>query len=293
LGTPTSVAPPPQFAETNGWVSLKYYYLRRLRGRDEIRIKPNFIMTVGGCATNIRTPVQRHLTTTPGGPSTSPRASSSKLGEQIQNLNNADGNNFAASHWYRVFDSRQRTVVRARIRSLLRRRPRGSEFSSFPLSPPFVPSIRPWCPIRGFPNLIGATVSDPGRARPRPTHQILQSAERQRLLARSGGSARTIPTTGTLRFNAKSCTTRCWKSATFGNSAPQADWTRAGEPGGPAISDSHAADTGDQSPTQSQYCDVSLIAAIDNSSYHSLAAKLNKRFFPTEFLSWALTPIRR
>ena len=60
LGDPTSVRA-TQFAETNGWVSLKYYYYGGY-AQDEIRLKSNFVRTVG-LRYGYRHPITKFTTT--------------------------------------------------------------------------------------------------------------------------------------------------------------------------------------------------------------------------------------
>jgi hypothetical protein len=267
LGFPTSVRA-TQFGETNGWVSLRYYYYGGY-AQDEIRLRPNLILTAG-LRYEYQTPyndIYNNLA------DFDPRTGKFlKLGEQIHNLNNADGNNFAPRLSV-AWSLSPKTVIRSGF-GVFYGQPRGSEFSSFPLSPPFVIDQTVVSnPI--VPNLIGQLFQIP-QVRDPATHQILQSAN-----VNVFSLDPNFPTNYTYDWNftvqREIVRNVLFEVGYVGNSAHKLT--------GRSLVNQAVLDADPTHPTpvisrrpNPNIGDVSMIEAIDNSNYHSLTAKVNKRF---------------
>jgi hypothetical protein len=121
-----------QFAESNGWVSLSYYYYG-FYVQDEIRITPKFTANLG-----IRYEYQNPYNERYGDLAIFDMNGSRflKLEENIDRLHEPDRNNFAPRIGF-AYSITPKTVVRFGA-GIFYGQPRGSEFSSFQLSPPFL-----------------------------------------------------------------------------------------------------------------------------------------------------------
>ena len=272
LGTPTSVRA-TQFAETNGWVSLKYYYYGGYV-QDEIRLKPNFIMTVG----------LRYEYQTPYNDIYNNLADFNvqtgkflKLGEQISNLNNPDGNNFAPRLGL-AYSISSKTVIRAGF-GVFYGEPRGSEFSSFPLSPPFVIDQTVVSnPL--VPNLIGQLFPIPVVRDP-VTHQILQSPN-VNVFSLDPNFRTNYTYNWNFTIQREILHNTLLEVGYVGNSAHKLTGRELANQAVLDVDPTHPTPVINRRPNPN-IGDVSLVAALDNSSYHSLNAKLNKRYLQRNF----------
>ena len=267
LGTPTSVRA-TQLAETNGWVSLKYYYYAGY-AQDEIRIRPNLIATLG-LRYEYQTPyndIYNNLA------DFNPRTGQFlKLGDQINNLNNPDGNNFGPRVSF-AWSVSPKTVIRTGF-GVFYGEPRGSEFGSFPLSPPFVIDQTVVSnPL--VPNLIGQLFQIPVVRNP-VTHQILES-----------------PSVNVFSLDPNFRTNYTYNWNFTGQREIMHDIlfevgyvaNSAHKLTGRSLVNQAVLDPDPTHPTpvitrrpNPNIGDVSMVEALDNSNYNSLVAKINKRF---------------
>ncbi len=257
-----------QFAESNGWVSLKYYY-SGLYWQDDFRIGSKLTMNAG-----LRYEYQSPYYERYGDLAVFDLYGSRflKLDEDIKQLHQPDRNNFAPRIGF-AYSATPKTVIRFGA-GVFYGQPRGSEFSSFQLSPPFViDSTLVSNPL--VPDLVGrlfprTQVRDP------QTNRILLSANTNVFSLDPGfrtnytwqwnfGIQREI--TGGLLL----------ETAYVGNSAHKLT--------GRDLPNQAFLDADPARPTpvlnrrpNPNIGDVSYVAALDNSNYHGLNVKLNKRF---------------
>ena len=131
LGAPYTIRA-TQLAESNGQVSLKYYYYG-FYGQDEIRLRPNLVINVG-LRYEYQTPYKERY-----GDAASLDFNAGQIIKQnagLGALNYADRNNFAPRLGV-AYTLNSKTVIRTGA-GVFYGSPRGSEFGSFQLSPPFV-----------------------------------------------------------------------------------------------------------------------------------------------------------
>ncbi len=267
LGDPTSVRA-TQFAETNGWVSLKYYYYGGYV-QDEVRLKSNLVLTAG----------LRYEYQTPYNDIYNNLADFNvrtgqflKLGEQIKNLNNPDGNNFAPRIGL-AYSMSPKTVIRAGF-GVFYGEPRGSEFSSFPLSPPFVIDQTVVSnPL--VPNLIGQLFPIPVVRDP-VTHQILESPN-VNVFSLDPNFRTNYTYNWNFTVQREILHNTLLEVGYVGNSAHKLTGRELANQAVLDVDPTHPTPVITRRPNPN-IGDVSLVAALDNSSYHSLNAKLNKRF---------------
>ncbi len=257
-----------QFAESNGWVSLKYYYYG-FYVQDEIRITPKFTANVG-LRYEYQTPYYERFGDLAIFDPVNARFL--KLDEDIKQLHDPDRNNFAPRIGF-AYSATPKTVVRFGA-GVFYGQPRGSEFSSFQLSPPFVidttlvsnPTV---------PDLVGklfpqTQVRDPitkkillspntnvfsldPKFRTNYTYQWNFSIQRE---LRNGW----LLETGYLGNSAHKLTGRDLVNQAFLDADPARPTPVINRRPNPNIGD------------------VSMVKSLDNSNYHGLNVKLDKRF---------------
>ena len=119
-------------AESNSLVSLKYYYYG-FYAQNEMRVTPQLVMNIG-LRYEYQTPYNERYSDV----AQYDYANSKfiKLGEGVDGLNNPDRNNFAPRLGI-AYTLNPKTVIRTGA-GVFFGSPRGSEFGSLQLSPPFV-----------------------------------------------------------------------------------------------------------------------------------------------------------
>ncbi len=256
-----------QFAESNGWVSLKYYYYG-FYFQDEIRLTSKFTANLG-----LRYEYQNPYNERYGDLAIFDMAGSRflKLKENIERLHEPDRNNFAPRVGF-AYSVTPKTVVRFGA-GVFFGQPRGSEFSSFQLSPPFLIDST----LTSNPNVPDLF----GRLFPRP--QVRDASGRILLSANTNVFSLdpSFRTNYTYQWNfgiqRELVNNLLFETAYVGNSAhkltgrslpnqafPDADLARPT----PVINRRPNPNIGD----------VSYVSSIDNSNYHALNVKLNRRF---------------
>lgn len=257
-----------QFAESNGWVSLKYYYTGFYL-QDEIRLMPKLTLNLG-LRYEYQTPYYERFGDLAIFDHVNARFL--KLDEDIKRLHDPDRNNFAPRVGI-AWSVAPKTVIRTGA-GVFYGQPRGSEFSSFQLSPPFViDSTLTSSP--NVPDLIGRLFPQT-QVRDRSTGRILLS-----------------PNTNVFSLDPKFRTnyTFQWNfgiqrelangwlldTAYVGNSAQKLT--------GRDLVNQAFVDADPLRPTpvinrrpNPNIGDVSLVKSLDPSNYHALNVKLNKRF---------------
>jgi Carboxypeptidase regulatory-like domain/TonB-dependent Receptor Plug Domain len=257
-----------QFAESNGWVTLKYYYFG-FYVQDEIRLTPTFTINVG-LRYEYQTPYYERF----GDLAIFDLANSRflKLDEDIDRLHDPDLNNFAPRVGF-AYSVTPRTVLRAGA-GVFYGQPRGSEFSSFQLSPPFV--------------IDGTLVSNPltpdliGRLFPRP--QVRDPVTGQILLSPNTNVFSLDPgfrTNYTYQWNfgiqQELANGLLFEAAYVGNSAHKLTGRDLPNQAVPDPDPSRPTPVISRRPNPN-IGDVSYVSSLDNSNYHGLNVKLNNRF---------------
>ncbi len=266
LGLPTNVRA-TQLAESNGWVSLKYYYYG-FYVQDEFRANSKLTLNLG-LRYEYQTPYNERY-----GDLAMFDLSQTKflmLGQDISGLNPPDRNNFAPRIGL-AYSLNSKTVIRSGF-GVFYGEPRGSEFSSFQLSPPFVldstivsNALVPDLVGRAFPvarvrdasgNIIVTPNTNVFSIEPgfRTNYTFQWTFNIQRELA-SGW----LLEVGYLGNGAHKLTGRVLANQAVPDADPLHPTPIASRRPNPAVGD------------------VSYVASIDNSNYHGLAVKLNKRF---------------
>jgi hypothetical protein len=256
-----------QFAESNGWVSLKYFY-HGIYVQDEMRLSQRLTMNLG-LRYEYQTPFYERFGDLAVFDPVNARFL--KLNEDIENLHAPDRNNFAPRVGI-AYSATPKFVIRAGG-GVFFGQPRGSEFSSFQLSPPFViDSTLTSNPL--VPDLVG-------RLFPRPQ---VRDASGRILLSPNTNVFSIDPNFRTnytyqWNFGLQYELREGWLLETgyVGNSAhkltgrdlvnqalPDPDPTRPT----PVINRRPNPNIGD----------VSMVKSLDNSNYHALNVKLNKRY---------------
>jgi hypothetical protein len=254
-------------AESNGLVSLKYFYTGYYI-QDEIRLARNFTLNLG-LRYEYQTPYkERYNDLAIFDPLT---ARFLEVDKDIDDLHEPDRNNFAPRIGL-AWTAAPKTVIRAGG-GVFYGQPRGSEFTSFQLSPPFVVDST----LNASPNIPDLE----GRLFPAP--QVRDA----------GGNILVLPTTNIFTLDPKFRTnyTYQWnvgvqreiagnvmlEVAYVGNSAHK---LTARDTVNQAFLDP---DPSRPTPVQSRrpnpnVADVSVVKSLDNSNYHGLNVKLDKRF---------------
>ena len=267
LGTPSSVRA-TQLGETNGWISLRYYYYGGY-AQDEIRLKQNLIVTLG-LRYEYQTPYNDiYNNLADFNPSTGKFL---KLGEDLKNLNNPDGNNFGprVSVAYSVSP---KTVIRSGF-GVFYGEPRGSEFSSFPLSPPFVMDQTVVSnPL--VPNLIGNLFQIPVVRNP-VTHQILESPT-VNVFSLDPNFRTNYTFDWNFTIQREIMHNVLFEAGYVANSAHKLTGRSLVNQAVLDVDPTHPTPVITRRPNPN-IGDVSMVEALDNSNYNSLVAKLNKRF---------------
>lgn len=256
-----------QFAESNGWVSLKYFYYG-FYVQDEIRISSKFTANLG-----LRYEYQTPFNERYGDLAVFDivNARFLKLKENLDRLHEPDRNNFAPRLGF-AYSVNPKTVIRFGA-GLFYGQPRGSEFSSFQLSPPFVIDST----LTSNPNVPDLV----GRLFPRPqvrdaSGKILLSANTNVFSLDPG-----FRTNYTYQWNfgiqRELFNGVLLETAYVGNSAHKLT--------GRSLPNQAFLDADLSRPTpvinrrpNPNIGDVSYVSSIDNSNYHALNVKLNKRF---------------
>lgn len=266
LGAPTSIRA-TQLAESNGLVSLKYYYYG-FYAQDEIRLGKNLVVNAG-----LRYEYQTPYNERYGDLASLDFAKTRmiKLGEGITALNHPDRNNFAPRVGI-AYTLDPKTVIRTGA-GVFFGSPRGSEFGSFQLSPPFV--IDSTLNSNAFvPDLVGRAFSTP-------------------TVRTASGQIALTPTTNVfvLDQNFRTNYTYQWnfsiqrelaksfllEAAYVGNSAHKLTGRDLENQAYLDADPTHPTSIASRRPNPG-IGDVSLVSSLDNSNYHSLEVKLNKRF---------------
>jgi len=257
-----------QFAESNGWVSLKYYYYGFYL-QDEIRLLPKLTLNIG-LRYEYQTPYyERFGDLAIFDPV---KGQFYKLDEDIPRLHDPDGNNFAPRVGL-AWSVNSKTVIRAGS-GVFYGQPRGSEFSSFQLSPPFViDSTLTSNP--NVPELIGRLF---------PRTQVRDPATGKILLSPNTNVFSLDPkfrTNYTFQWNfgIQRELAAGWLLDTsyVGNSAQKLT-------GRDLVNQAYVdADPLRPTPVNNRrpnpnIGDVSMVKSLDPSNYHALNVKLNKRF---------------
>lgn len=255
------------FAESNGWVSLKYYYTG-FYAQDEIRFNAKFTLNLG-LRYEYQTPYYERYGDLAIFDLYGNRFL--KLDEDISQLHRPDRNNFAPRIGL-AYSMTPKTVIRAGF-GVFYGQPRGSEFSSFQLSPPFVIDTT----LTSNPTVPDLT----GRLFPRVQ---VRDASGRILLAPNVNVFSLDPnfrTNYTWQWNfgiQRELSNRLlFESAYVGNAAHKLT--------GRDLPNQAFLDADPLRPTpvisrrpNPNIGDVSYVSALDNSNYHSLNVKLNKRF---------------
>lgn len=255
------------FAESNGWVSLKYYYTG-FYAQDEIRFNAKFTLNLG-LRYEYQTPYYERYGDLAIFDLYGNRFL--KLDEDISQLHRPDRNNFAPRIGL-AYSMTPKTVIRAGF-GVFYGQPRGSEFSSFQLSPPFVIDTT----LTSNPTVPDLT----GRLFPRVQ---VRDASGRILLAPNVNVFSLDPnfrTNYTWQWNfgiqRELSNGLLFETAYVGNAAHKLT--------GRDLPNQAFLDADPLRPTpvisrrpNPNIGDVSYVSALDNSNYHSLNVKLNKRF---------------
>lgn len=256
-----------QFAESNGWVTLKYYYYG-FYFQDEIRLTSKLTANLG-LRYEYQTPYYERFGDLASFDYINGRFL--KLDEDIERLHDPDRNNFAPRIGF-AYSLTPKTVIRTGV-GVFYGQPRGSEFSSFQLSPPFIVDTT-IVSNPNVPDLIGRLF---------PRTQVRDAAGKISLSANTNVFALDphFRTNYTFQWNfgiqrelannwllevgyvgngAHKLTGRDLPNQAFLDADPSRPTPVIGRRPNPNIGD------------------VSMVAALDNSNYHALNAKLNKRF---------------
>lgn len=256
-----------QLAESNSLVSLKYYYYG-FYAQDEIRLHPRLVLNVG-LRYEYQTPYNERY-----GDLASfdyPNSRFIKLGEGFSSLNKPDRNNFAPRLGV-AYTLNRKTVIRGGG-GVFYGSPRGSEFGSFQLSPPFVidttltsNALVPDLVGRLFPVPVVRTAS--GQIASSPNTNVFALDPN-------------FSTNYTYQWNVsvQRELARSWllETAYVGNSAHRLTGRDLVNQAFPDVDPARPTPVNSRRPNPN-IGDVSFVKALDQSHYHSLAVKLNKRY---------------
>lgn len=266
LGDPNNVRA-TQFGQSNGWVSLKYRYYG-MYFQDEFRVSPKLTLNLG-LRYEYQTPYNERY-----GDLALFDLSQTKfllLGKDISGLNPPDRNNFAPRIGA-AYSLNQKTVIRIGG-GVFYGEPRGNEFGSFQLSPPFVLDTT---------IVSSALVPDlVGRAFPAPN---IRDASGNIIVTPNTNIFSMQPNFRTnytyqWTFNIQRQLGSGWLAEVgyVGNSAHRLTGRVLANQASPDIDPTRPTPIASRRPNPN-VGDVSYVASIDNSNYHGLEAKLNKRF---------------
>jgi len=255
--------------ESNGWVSLKHHYLG-FYAQDEIRLSRNLTLNLG-LRYEYQTPYKERFKDLAIFDYVNWRFL--ELGRQIDSLNVPDRNNFAPRAGL-AWTVTPRTVIRAGA-GVFYGHPRGAEFTSFQLSPPYV--------------LDMTLVSDPlipdlaERLFPRP--EVRDPSTREILLSPNTNVFsldRYFRTNYTIQWNLtiqrELAPNWLFEIGYLGNGAHKLtgrDLPNQAFLDPDPINNPTPVITRRPNPNIG---DVNMVKSLDNSNYHAMAAKLEKRF---------------
>src|SRR4051812_37818723 len=266
LGDPYTIRA-TQLAESNGLVSLKYVYYG-IYGQDEIRLRPNLVINVG-LRWEYQTPYKERY-----GDLASLDFVHTQMIKQNQGigaLNYADRNNFAPRLGI-AYSLNDKTVIRTGA-GVFFGSPRGSEFGSFQLSPPFV--IDSTLTSNAFVPDVVARAYPPPSVRTPSGAIALTSATNVFVLDQTFRTNYTYE----WNFSIQRQLAQGWlaEAAYVGNSAHKLT--------GRDLPNQAFLDPDPTRPTSiisrrpnPNIGDVSVVQSLDQSNYHSLELKLNKRY---------------
>jgi carboxypeptidase family protein/TonB-dependent receptor-like protein len=266
LGTPNNIRA-TQLAESNGLVSLKYYYYG-FYGQDEIRLRPNLVMNIG-LRYEYQTPYKERY-----GDLASLDLANTRMIKQddgIGTLNRPDRNNFAPRLGI-AYTLTPKTVIRTGA-GVFFGSPRGSEFGSFQLSPPFVidttlnsSALVPDLIGRAFPVPVVRT----------PSGQIALSSNTNVFVLDQNFRTNY---TYEWNFSIQRELAANWllETAYVGNSAHKLTSRDLPNQAYLDVDPTRPTSITSRRPNPN-IGDVSLVQSLDNSNYHSLTVKLNKRY---------------
>jgi hypothetical protein len=266
LGLPYNVRA-TQLAESNGWVTLKYYYYG-FYAQDEFRITSKLTLNYG-LRYEYQTPYKERFNDL--AVFDLDHTKFQMLGQDVPALNKPDRNNFAPRVGI-AYALTPKTVIRSGF-GVFYGEPRGNEFSSFQLSPPFVvDSTIVSNPL--IPDLVGRAF---------PVASVRDSA----------GNIIVTPNTNVFsieynfpmnytyqwNFNIQRELANGWllEAGYLGNGAHKLTGRVLANQAVPDVDPLHPTSITSRRPNPA-VGDVSYVSAIDNSNYNALEVKLNKRF---------------
>jgi len=266
LGNPYSIRA-TQFGESNGLVSLKYHYYG-FYAQDEVRVNPKLVVNIG-LRYEYQTPYKERFNDLAQFDFVNSKFI--KLGQGVDSLNNPDRNNFAPRLGI-AYTLDAKTVIRTGF-GVFFGSPRGSEFGSFQLSPPFViDTTLTSNPL--VPNLIGRAFPVPSVRT--PSGQIALSPNTNVFALDPN-----FPTNYTYQYNftIQRELLKNWllEIGYIGNSAHRLTGRDLVNQAIPDADPSHPTAVNTRRPNQN-IGDVSFVKAIDQSNYDAFEVKVNKRF---------------
>lgn len=255
------------FAESNGWVSLKYYYTG-FYVQDEIRLNAKLTLNMG-LRYEYQTPYYERF----GDLAIFDLYGSRflKLDEDIKQLHRPDKNNFAPRVGI-AYSMTPKTVIRAGFGTFYGQ-PRGSEFSSFQLSPPFVIDTT-LTSNPNVPDLVGRLFP---RVQVRDAAGKILLAPNVNVFSLDANWRTNYTWQWNFGIQRELANGLLWETGYVGNAAHKMT--------GRDLPNQAFLDADPARPTpvinrrpNPNIGDVSYVSALDNSNYHSLNVKLNKRF---------------
>lgn len=256
-----------QFAESNGWVTLKYYYFGGYF-QDEIRLTSKLTVNLG-LRYEYQTPYYERFGDLASFDYINGRFL--KLDEDIDRLHDPDYNNFAPRIGI-AYTLTPKTVIRTGF-GVFYGQPRGSEFSSFQLSPPFIVDTT-IVSNPNVPDLIGKLF---------PRTQVRDAAGKILLSPNTNVFALDthFRTNYTFQWNfgiqREVANNLLFEVGYVGNGAHKLT--------GRDLPNQAFLDADPTRPTpvlnrrpNPNIGDVSMVSSLDNSNYHALTVKVNKRY---------------
>ncbi len=255
------------FGESNGWVSLKYYYTG-FYAQDEIRLSQKLTLNLG-LRYEYQTPYYERF----GDLAIFDLYGSRflKLDEDISQLHQPDRNNFAPRIGI-AYAATPKTVIRTGF-GVFYGQPRGSEFSSFQLSPPFVIDTT-LTSNPNVPDLVGRLFP---RVQVRDAAGKIALAPNVNVFSLDANWRTNYTWQWNFGIQRELANGLLWETAYVGNAAHKLT--------GRDLPNQAFLDPDPTRPTpvisrrpNPNIGDVSYVSSLDNSNYHSLNVKLNKRF---------------